>query len=137
MSPRTEAKALGLKRYVSTKPCKAGHVGEHYTSTGDCVVCAGLRTKAYYNGDLTRSRKYVLDKRYQSAYGITLDKANEIKTTGCEICGTTEGTMCIDHCHTTGKVRGCLCSQCNTAIGMMKDDVGRLASAIQYLQRER
>ena len=41
----------------------------------------------------------------------------------------------VDHCHKTGKVRGLLCNNCNTALGLMKDDPVRLQSAIHYLQK--
>lgn len=30
-------------RYISTTPCKRGHTGERYKSTGDCVACVRLR----------------------------------------------------------------------------------------------
>jgi hypothetical protein len=36
---RIEAKAQGLKRYFTGKPCKRGHVAERYVSTPTCVVC--------------------------------------------------------------------------------------------------
>ena len=41
----------------------------------------------------------------------------------------------IDHCHKTGKVRGLLCSNCNTALGLLKDSKERLLSAIRYLSQ--
>src|SRR5882672_8763006 len=41
----------------------------------------------------------------------------------------------VDHNHVTGKVRGLLCSPCNTAIGIMREDETRLQSAIDYLKR--
>ena len=41
----------------------------------------------------------------------------------------------IDHCHRSGKVRGILCSNCNTALGQMRDSVEILESAIAYLNR--
>ena len=41
----------------------------------------------------------------------------------------------IDHCHTTGRVRGILCSGCNLGIGQFKDNVETLLSAIAYLQK--
>lgn len=39
----------------------------------------------------------------------------------------------IDHCHTTGKVRGILCNGCNTGLGLFKDSPKRLQLAAQYL----
>ena len=40
----------------------------------------------------------------------------------------------IDHCHKTNKIRGLLCTRCNLALGLFKDDILRLESAIRYLQ---
>ena len=42
-------------------------------------------------------------------------------------------TAHIDHCHTTGKVRGILCPCCNTGLGQLKDNTQVLARAIAYL----
>ena len=36
---RAEAKALGLKRYFTGKPCKHEHVAERQVSNGKCVEC--------------------------------------------------------------------------------------------------
>lgn len=41
----------------------------------------------------------------------------------------------VDHCHTTGKIRGVLCSQCNTGIGMLRESALIMHSAIAYLDR--
>lgn len=38
-----EAKAKGLKRYFTGKPCKRGHVAERYTATGNCLQCDNER----------------------------------------------------------------------------------------------
>lgn len=40
----------------------------------------------------------------------------------------------VDHCHHSNKIRGLLCSSCNLGIGMFKDNVETLKSAIKYLQ---
>jgi hypothetical protein len=63
----------------------------------------------------------------------------------CAICGTTEnpggrsraGVFHIDHDHETGRVRGLLCSRCNTALGYMDDDPTKLRDAADYLERWR
>lgn len=41
---------------------------------------------------------------------------------------------CVDHCHQTGKVRGLLCSKCNQGVGLLRDDVGIVESALSYLR---
>jgi len=41
----------------------------------------------------------------------------------------------IDHDHRTGAVRGLLCKTCNLALGMLGDDAGRIALAIEYVRR--
>lgn len=40
----------------------------------------------------------------------------------------------VDHCHSTGKVRGLLCTKCNTALGLLKDSVSILKNAQNYLE---
>jgi predicted RNA-binding protein YlxR (DUF448 family) len=41
---RKEAKAIGLTRYFTGKPCKHGHVSERHVSHGGCYVCTNERT---------------------------------------------------------------------------------------------
>lgn len=43
---RKEAKAKGLKRYFTGRPCKRGHVAEYYV-TGPCVICDDARRRAW------------------------------------------------------------------------------------------
>ena len=52
----------------------------------------------------------------------------------CAICGSEPARLLhVDHCHRTGKVRGLLCSPCNTGLGHFKDDPERLNRAVVYL----
>jgi hypothetical protein len=58
----------------------------------------------------------------------------------CAICGKKlDGSKYAkpnaDHDHKTKKLRGILCVQCNTAIGLMKDSTERLSRAIEYLNK--
>ena len=41
--------------------------------------------------------------------------------------------LVVDHCHSTGKVRGLLCHNCNRALGLLKDSSSSLKRAIGYL----
>jgi hypothetical protein len=43
----------------------------------------------------------------------------------------------IDHNHETGKVRGLLCNNCNTGLGMFGESLTSLAQAITYLEKHR
>lgn len=45
--------------------------------------------------------------------------------------------LCVDHCHATGNVRGLVCSNCNTAIGLMRDDSTTMRSAAEYIDRSK
>lgn len=39
----------------------------------------------------------------------------------------------VDHNHNTGNIRGLLCFKCNSAIGLLGEDMERLLAAINYL----
>jgi hypothetical protein len=41
----------------------------------------------------------------------------------------------IDHDHTTGQIRGVICSVCNVGIGHSDGDPDRLVRAAAYLRR--
>lgn len=76
-------------------------------------------------------------EKISKAYQITPKNTEEMfveQNGSCAICGTSKGTLCVDHCHTTGKVRGMLCGACNKGIGMFYDNVLFLKNAIAYLE---
>ena len=85
--------------------------------------------------------KQLNDKRREDIYGVTPEEYNQLfeKQEGCcAICGvhasTLKRSLHLDHCHSTGKVRGLLCSNCNTAIGKLNDNEDTLYAAIKYLR---
>ena len=76
-------------------------------------------------------------------YGITqqdYDKMIAEQNNQCAICKTTDpggrhksNYFVVDHCHTTGKVRKLLCHNCNTALGLVGDNISTLQTMIEYL----
>lgn len=55
----------------------------------------------------------------------------------CAICHRElqelEHGLVVDHDHVTGKVRALLCGNCNTALGLLGDDVARIHRAAEYV----
>lgn len=75
-------------------------------------------------------------------YGIEqaeVDALIEAQGGKCAICqGDRNGAgkrLHIDHCHDTRKIRGMLCSKCNTAVGLLDDDPARAEAVAAYLRR--
>ena len=83
------------------------------------------------------ARRYALKK----LYGITpeqWDRMYEAQDGQCLICGTSPARkrLHVDHDHETGRVRGLLCSGCNSGIAHLRHDPQLLSKAIAYLERE-
>lgn len=78
-------------------------------------------------------RKAVL----KAQYGISVEDFDSMAASqgfACAICKLVPiKTLHVDHCHKTNKIRGLLCSQCNTAIGLLKENAEFLSRAITYL----
>ena len=79
------------------------------------------------------------------SYGITqleYDQLFEKQNGLCAIWGKPETCshkgildhLSVDHVHTTGKIRGLLCHNCNIALGNFKEDFSILENAIVYLK---
>jgi hypothetical protein len=98
--------------------------------------------KCYLSRESMIKSNNSLDKRCRK-FGITVDDYNNlisIQNNSCAICNKHKDEFSgrgnnfhIDHCHTSGKVRGLLCSNCNTGLGQFKDNIKSLENAIQYL----
>lgn len=78
----------------------------------------------------------------QRDYGVSVaeyDTMREKQGHKCAICGTHESdlkrALSVDHCHTTGVVRGLLCDSCNLGIGKLRDSAAMLRAAASYLDQ--
>lgn len=107
-----------------------------------CKPCRNDWAKA--NRHRTRDVEYAA--KLQSRYGITIDQYDAMLVAQggrCAICpSTTPGghggrRFHVDHDHTTGVVRGLLCSPCNSGLGHLGDNPDRLRAALAYLEAPR
>ena len=86
-----------------------------------------------------KNRNKIKGYNLKRNYGITeadYQSMLEKQHGTCAICTKTCSTgrrLCVDHCHTTGEVRGLLCKRCNTAIALLGDSVEGVSKAASYL----
>jgi hypothetical protein len=119
-----------------------------------CKECSNERNKEWINNN---KEKYYEKKKenyhknkdkirwysVKSKYGITREDYEQMlknQNGKCAICDTEEAkhwetnNLLIDHCHKSGKVRGLLCNNCNTALGLVDDKIEVLKRMIKYLK---
>jgi hypothetical protein len=110
--------------------------------TAVCAVCGPVDIKARFE-----KRRYATKARFRcrgadrarvllTMYGLTSQDVKALwasQDRRCAICRRPNVKFHVDHCHSTGKIRGLLCSNCNTALGLFGDDSERLRSAAAYL----
>jgi len=101
-----------------------------------CKVC-----HHEYERQSPTTRRNRKAEKLQLRYGMTYEqweRMRENENYRCMICGITEEEvgrkLDVDHCHSSGKVRGLLCNPCNSMLGHAKDNTEILQSAIKYLK---
>jgi hypothetical protein len=87
-------------------------------------------------------KRQAADKRLQREYGISLTEYEQVlkyQNGVCAICSKAplpgRPRLSVDHCHTTGQLRGLLCHSCNRAIAVFKDDADRMQKGADYIRR--
>ena len=121
---------------------KAGNKKRGYQFS--CISCR-KKIKDKQKNSMTSEEWYLTQRQYwlKSKYGLNLEDYNNLvkeQNHKCAICDTDEvdsfkGLLFVDHCHTTGKIRGLLCHHCNTALGKFKDSESILMKAIEYVRK--
>lgn len=127
-----------LGRQAACKPChkirsnawRKDHPGR----------AAAIRKRCDSKHAVKRSQgkqQWRLKKLYQlteTDYQKALDSQGGV----CDICKRVPSgqfRLFVDHCHESGKLRGLLCSRCNSALGQLKDSIKNLLSAVEYLKK--
>lgn len=102
------------------------------------MECVRITNEKKRSAGVAADSRYYRRKAVKSKFGLTLDAVDQMERDQNYCCaGCLEpfapATPHVDHCHTTGKVRGLLCNSCNKALGMVKDNVETLARLAAYL----
>lgn len=121
--------------------------------TATCSVCGPTQilsngknrngTPRFYCDAKARKTAYVYS--FGDGETIPVDESTEARAKlykeqdgCCAVCGRSAeevGTLRLDHCHATGKIRGLLCNGCNMGLGMFRDSPEALIAASEYLTR--
>lgn len=111
-----------------------------------CLTCNETKSPENFALDTRYPSKRVskcfqCQKKYQRAYGLarryglSMEEYSALESAGGGRCATCDspGPLCVDHDHSTGRVRGLLCQNCNKALGHAKDNPDILKRLIEYL----
>lgn len=140
--------------FCSIEDCKQrvhanGLCTKHHTRLRRHGSFSPVRPKQFNGTDKQYEEQYrkQASRTLMRKYGITLndyERMYEAQDGKCLICEGTETRintftnepirMPVDHCHKTGEIRGLLCSDCNTALGLFQDSPEILSKAIAYLE---
>lgn len=124
-----------IKKNKEFYQCKGNKKGRNYTSF--CRNCRkGYDPKEYSSSE--RRREYLVNRNF----GLSSKEYSNLKeqhNNSCAICDISFKTLgkrlSIDHDHSTGKIRGLLCPKCNTALGLLRDDIKLLEKMLKYLYK--
>lgn len=123
----------------------------NYKATKDgksyrCKTCDDTARLKWSTNNPEKARSSARGRSLKHKYGIDLVwYAEQLKNqnNSCAICGTEENkvggrygslSFAVDHCHSTGYIRGLLCNPCNRALGLFKDSLDIVNKAFKYLK---
>ena len=118
-----------------------------------CKPCHNVYNRNWQKINPNKMRSYLLSKM-----GLTIDEYNLMvaqQDGRCAACGEPETAvnsntgeikrLAIDHDHSCcpsskackSCIRGLLCQSCNCALGLLNDDLERIASLVKYLEKNK
>lgn len=99
------------------------------------------KAKKWAAANPLRKKEIERNASYKRLYGITLGEYNRMYTEQkglCALCDRPpfkEENFTVDHCHQTKRVRGLVHKKCNTALGLLDDDIVLVEKALSYLRK--
>ena len=121
--------------YFKAKNCK--HCTNEFTPVAPSELYCSDECKDYVFTDLYLQRTYSISLTdYKTMYDTQEGLCAICRTEGFTMANHHKMKLAVDHCHTTGKVRGLLCHNCNRALGLFKDNPEAIERAMKYVSSE-
>lgn len=103
-----------------------------------CRACVNRRAREHHRANREDRNRKRRAEYYMKNYGLTPEEYDRgwQEQGNCLICQTKlKGGIQthLDHCHTTGRHRGYLCTNCNRGLGHFQDSKEILLKAVEYL----
>lgn len=127
-----------LSEYYNHKASKDGKYNR-------CKKCDNKARKQWELDNKDKAAYSSRNKTLKYRYGIGIPEYNKmLESQGhkCAICNTSENKVAgvthsfsVDHCHSTGEIRGLLCNRCNRGLGMLGDSIESIKKAVKYLEK--
>lgn len=114
-----------------------------HTSRGFDYQCKICKLKQHKEERINNNNRKNIERKsvLKRKYGLSKKDHFNLRDKqdyACAICHLDEEMfdreLSVDHNHKTNKKRGLLCQNCNSLLGMAKDSIEILESAIQYLK---
>lgn len=123
-----------MTSFYHGKPCSRCSGTKRYASTRSCVACM-----LTIHRDTTVHSESFKWTKLKYRYGISrsqYESLMEQQSNVCAICGGVgPKALSVDHCHSSGAIRGLLCDPCNLMIGNAKDNPETLRKGAEYLEK--
>jgi hypothetical protein len=132
--------------------CPSCYVSIHYAKSPAYRASSKMRAKEWVRDNPERAKAIQQRKRENACpvkekgrvlkrkYGITIEQFDQMLTAqsgACAICRSLPAqgkSLHVDHCHSTGRVRGLLCHQCNWYLGKVDSDAALIGRLLRYLE---
>jgi len=109
-----------------------------------CNICQRAAINDWYQRNKESQRKKSRDYKknnkfliWSRNYGVSEELVKEVYESQEGLCAICEKKkrLNLDHCHSSGQLRGFLCTLCNTGLGALGDTEDSLKRAHEYLLR--
>ena len=106
--------------------------------TAYCIPCFAERNAKWNKENPEKAKSASIATSRKIRFGISREDYQQMlvdQNNSCAICKKEIGwEAAVDHCHTTGKIRGLLCRKCNLGLGGFKDNIETIRKAIEYVK---